>query len=751
MNLPNLPFLKKKKESEYFLSLVLRDEKVSAVVFEQIEGKVNVVGEHVEHFKEAIEDATDEELLDVIDKAVSTAEKNLPEGAESQKTIFGVKNDWIENGKIKKDYLLRLKKVSEELGFTPVGFLVIPEAIAHLLHKEEGAPPTAILCEIAKKRINLYLIKSGKVTDTNSGDFDGSPPVAVEGLLKHFEASGPLPSKIILFNGGDENLRQAFIAHKWDKNLKFLHVPQVLSLPLNFDARAVLAGAAQQMGFEVFEASVAKAQIQDLKETDQGGASADLAEEEEDKTLADAVSEFGFVPGDLLQKDKPKEEEEPRTAVSDNIEKPTVQDQFREIPEEVKFQTEQDKQLPQKASLLMASIVSGFKKINFRRILKSIVRSPKKFLIGTIPVILIILLLYFYFFARAATVTIDINSRQVDLTEDIVFSQSDETNASKNVVSAQFLTVSEDGKGSLATTGKKETGEKAKGTVTIFNSNDSAQTIPTGTELLSGDLVFLTDKAVTVASASGDIFSGTDPGTANVTLTAQTFGTDYNVSANTKFTLSGTSSVAAKNDNAFSGGTTKVLKVVSEEDIEKLEETLVKALEPKAKDDILKKAEDGSVILPNFISTTFKRQSFSKDEGDEANELSLTSTINFEGISYKGEDMKKFALDKFGEELEKGLTINSEKLLVNAKNLEKEGSEASAQITIKARLIPEIDEEEIAKEISGKSRNEASAIISKLPEVRNVNIKSSFDFIPFLPKNLPFMSGKITIVINSDG
>src|SRR3989344_1217703 len=166
MNVPNLPFLDKKKKSEYFLSLVLRDEKASAVVFEEIEGKVNVVGEHVENFKTSIENATEEELLNVIDKAVSTAEKTLPEGEESQKTIFGVKADWTDEGKIKKEILARLKKVSDELTFKPMGFLVIPEAIAHLLQKEEGAPVSAVLAEIGANKVSLYIIKGGKIIET---------------------------------------------------------------------------------------------------------------------------------------------------------------------------------------------------------------------------------------------------------------------------------------------------------------------------------------------------------------------------------------------------------------------------------------------------------------------------------------------------------------------------------------------------------------------------------------------------------
>ena len=51
MKFPKLPFSKKKEKDEYFLSLVLRDEKVSAVVFRETEGRADVAGEHNESFK----------------------------------------------------------------------------------------------------------------------------------------------------------------------------------------------------------------------------------------------------------------------------------------------------------------------------------------------------------------------------------------------------------------------------------------------------------------------------------------------------------------------------------------------------------------------------------------------------------------------------------------------------------------------------------------------------------------------------
>jgi len=752
MKLPNLPKFGKKGIEEYYLSLVLRNDKASAVIFNQDNGKINVVGEHIEHFKAPLDDVSDEELLDTIDKAVSVAEKNLPEGVESQKTIFGVGIEWTENGKIKKQYLDKLKKVSEELAFKPIGFLIVPEAIAHLMHKEEGAPVTALIAEFDRKRVIIYNLIAGKIVDSKSAPLSASPVKTVESLMKNLDSTTPLPERIILFDGGDESLQQDFISHKWDESLNFLHVPQVTTLPSNYDARAVLNGAGSQMGLEVFETSLLGAAAAHKLTKPHSEKKESVAAVEEDKTLAEAVSEFGFSDEDIGKKEKKE------TAIMDNIkevddsvnvENPKIQDQLQEIPEEVKLETTSDKNLPVKASLLMVSIRNGFGKIKIGGIFGRFKRSPKKFALLLIPLILLIILGYFYFFTRSATVTINVNSRQEQLTEDVTFSQTKATSAKDNIISSEFLTVSQDGKKSTPTTGKKETGEKAKGTVTIFNNTDSTITFTTGTLLANEDLTFLTDKAVTVASQSGEFEK--EAGKANVTATAKGFGTDYNVGVNTRFEVDGGSTFLAKNDNAFTGGTTKTLKIVSEEDTEKLAKDLEKDLEPKAKDSILKVAAEGSVVLPNFISSKFTKESYSKDIGQEANEVSLTGVISFEGISYKKEEMEKYALEKFAEKLADDMTINSDALLITAKKLEKDKNGATGELTIKAGLVPKINEDELAKQISGKSNQDVINELSKLSDVRSIDISSTFDFLPFIGSRLPFSSSKIIIIVDQDG
>lgn len=763
MNVPNLPFLEKKKsKSEYFLSLVLRDEKASAVVFEETDGKINVVGEHVAHFKTSIEDASEEELLNVIDEAVSTAEKSLPEGEESQKTIFGVKETWIEDGKIKKDYLIKLKKISDELDFKPMGFLVIPEAICHLLQKEEGAPISAILTEIGTKYITASLVKAGKILETKSAETHESLPKTLDTLLKHFTTAEILPSRIAIFNGGSEKIAQEFITHRWSKELGFLHMPQIVNLPANYDARAVLNGAAKQMGFEVLEASLVKA----VKEDNLEGAdalsmavendqelpttkkSAVLNEEEEDKTLGEVLEaqEFGFSEKDI----KPKTE--PKTAVDEEIQSDNIKIAKQiEEPEEVKIKNTDKRSLPINAAAISVAMKSVIAKIRFGKILNFAKSSPKIFVIGVIPILILFLVIVFYIFLRTATVTLSINAKETEKTEDVTFSESGETNTSRNVISAQFITVSEDGKVSTATTGKKETGEKAKGTVTIFNNNDNAKTIPVGTIITSSnDLKFLTDKAVTVASASGDIFSGTDPGKVNVTVTAEKHGTNYNLPSNTKFTVEGSSSIAAKNDDPFSGGTKKEIKVVAKADVDKLTKEIQKQLENDAKENIQKKATSGSVVLPNFISVSFDRRSFSKDIDDEANEVSLTATISFQGVSYKKSELVAYAKNKLRENIEPDMTIDEDNIEVEASEIKKDGDETTAKVKIKAGLIPKIEEEEIAKKIAGKSFEEAEKELSSIPELANTDF-DVFLNLPLLPKKLPFSSGKIKVVINKNG
>ena len=747
MKLPNLSFLrviKKKKKSEYFLSLVLRDEKASAVVFNEVQNRVSVVGEHNQPFKTSLDRADDEELLNVIDRAVSIAEKSLPDGEESQKTIFGVKQDWVVDGKIKPEYLTKLKKVSDELQFKPVGFLVITEAITHLLQKEEGAPVSAILTEIGHRNITVSVIKSGKILETKSTPLTQHIPGTVDSLLKHFTLVEVFPPRIIIFDGGNDKLQQDFIAHRWSPELDFLHVPQISNLPANFDARAVLNGAASQMGFEILTATLIKSEREDMQEPAEIN---DDIQVEEDLTLEEAASEFGFSQTDVSEKPKTAVDESVDTQInSDNI---TPADQFRQIPEESKIENSNKRALGFSAAAFGISMKTFLNKIHLGKLLKD-GSSRKKLLIISIPLILFVGVLLYYALARTATVNLGVKSENIDKTETITFSKESETNPSKNILNVQFIENTQDGKISTATTGTKETGEKAKGSVIVFNSSDSGKTLSAGTVLTSSnDLVFTTDKAVTIASASGNL-EGTQNGKAEVTVTAEKFGTNYNLPSDTKFTIAQTSELAAKNDKAFTGGTKKEIKIVAQKDLDKLTKDLQKQLEKQAQTEINSKANSQVSILPDFVTTTFDRKSFSRKVDEEATEVSLTGTIKFEAVSYTNSDLVEFAKIKLSENIPDNMIIDPQKVTAQASNLTQKDGEASAKVTISAAVLPKIDPNEIAKQITGKSIKVAIKDLQNIPEVEKVNIRVFYN-LPLLPQRLPFSSKKIKVEIDKNG
>src|SRR3972149_9479387 len=160
-----LSSLDKKEKPDYVLSLILRNEKAKAVVFEKIGNTIKYVNEAEEEFENTIEDASTEEFLNVLDKAITGAESALPQNIETHKTLFALKQSWVEDSKIKKDYLEKLKKTGENLALDPIGFLVFSESIINLIHKEEGAPVSAILVEFGKKYLTVTLVRSGKIRE----------------------------------------------------------------------------------------------------------------------------------------------------------------------------------------------------------------------------------------------------------------------------------------------------------------------------------------------------------------------------------------------------------------------------------------------------------------------------------------------------------------------------------------------------------------------------------------------------------
>ncbi len=788
MRLP-IPFLHKNKKSKIcYLALLLTSEKVCAVILEELDGKIKILSRRNQLFKDIIENIPLEDLIETADHALSRALEVLPPDIELHKTVFGVKENWLdeESKKIKKAYLQKLKKVCDGLDLAPVGFMVIKEAIVNLIQQEQGAPLSAILVELGGKQVTLTLFRGGRSVQTVEGAMEGSPVLTVNALLNQFTAE-VLPARIILYDTNiNEALVQQFIKHQWSKILPFLHMPQISVLPEDFESRAIVFGVSQQMGLEVvnnddtqiktFDNRVALSGSEDESHESRKGK---LNEDSENAPSINIIpsENFGFiVDADIAEvgenHKRPiteiNDEEIPSTTglprspsvMSSGSNDLTVarndkKDQAGNSDEEIKHENVSSETLYEEDSSEHGKKGNIFKNMHLPSI--SVPSIPSLWLRGIIiPIFILGVIIggayYFYFYKVTAMVILTLKPKEVTKNMDIVFASDEDKDFSNNILSAKEVSDTTDGDMSGSATGKKDVGENASGTVTLYNNNiDSDSDLSKGTTIKSeNSLSFLLTKDVIVASAAGDVFSGTKPGTAKVDVTAGDIGTKYNLPSGTKFSVAGQASVAGKNDTAFSGGSSKSVTVVSKDDLTKLKNDLLKSLEEKANEALAIRAKVDNTLIPLVLSTDVKTSKYDKNAGDEAKNVKLSATISYTGLSYQINDAKEFAKTLLEKEYGKNKTFNEDTLKINLKNTEKKNQkQVSATLAITVSLLPKIETSEISKKLSGKTRQEVAAILSRYPQLAGTDIVYRPNIF-YLGALFPVLPSHVVVTLSSN-
>ncbi len=763
MNLPiKLPFLEKKSKTEYYLAILLRDEKVTAITFKQNSGNIAIINSFDQPLDSLIEHTGIDTLVESLDKAISRAEETLPPNIETQNTVFGVKDTWVEDKTIKKDYLKKLKYVSEKLDLIPIGFIVLSEAIAHLIHQEEGAPVSALLTEVGDKTVTVSLFRAGKLIETRHQEIETTAMEAVDHALRQFERVEIFPSRVVLFHTvtqqekeRNDELAQEFIAHQWSKGLPFLHVPQVSILPLGFDGKAMVAGAATQLGYSTTGITVAHAteiqnvdQVENRHEEKHHKVSHHKEElpNQNEEDIPAAADNFGFVINKDIASEEKSKNEPPKELADETVQSETFTEEKLDHVESEQNEYQEEKRETRKKISLFA-LLAVFKKFHIPGI-KAIPLKNRFLFVPPIILLFCIGILLLYIFTVKATVTLGIAPIQADETAKLTFTLDGENEFENNILKASTVSLSLEGSVTTDATGEKEIGNKAKGTVTMYNSGNAKKTLKEGTAITSDNgLSYVTDKEVSVASASGDIFSGIKSGTAQVSVTAKKIGTEYNLPSNTKFSIEGNNDIAAKNDAAFSGGSKKKVTVVTKKDTDKLLADLPKKLQTNAKEALEDKKPAEDMLLGDFIETKVEKSSFDKDIDEEAKSVTLKGTVKFTSFTYNASNMESFTQTLLAKKYTPNQYSFHKEPIVTITNVKKiSDKELSGVAEIKTGLVPKLDTAKIAKDLAGKSFTQAQEYSKSLSQVQNMQIQLHPD-LPLIPKLLPRMTNNIQVIV----
>lgn len=625
-------------------------------------------------------------LISAIDTTISEASGRVDEGGKIlvNKVILGLPVSWVKDEKIDVEKMTWIRRISEKLKLTPVGYVVTFEAVVRFVQHKEGVPLTAITLGFWPDILEMSLVRLGKiegsVTVSRSQNLTDD---VVEGLSR-FPAVDMLPSRMLLYDSGIdlEEVKQLLLSYPWltpTRKFGFLHFPKVEILPGDFTIRAIALSGGTEVAVSLGMLEKPEIPANEIHQTE---------------TLT--AENFGFTSEDI--RNKPVVVEAEVVPV--------------EVPE-----TEKPKFVLPKFTLPHPNVHLSFKwGINL-----------------LILLFVLIGLLGFVWAVPKAKINLAFQTTLIDNTflTDLA-TQSVEASATETL--------------SASTTGTKIVGDKATGSVSISNALDIPKNFPAGTTIYSpSGLKFILDNDVKVASASGSA-GNLVVGKTAVKVTASQVGTGSNLSALTDFRV-GTfaiTQISAQNEQAFSGGSSREVKAVTKADVDTLRSQILDKAKVNAKQQLIDKTASQKLIPDSIVTQTIS-EDLDHKIGDAAENVNLKLTVRSKGLVVNNADLDKAINSEINPLIPAGFKSTSVEIgNLNVKKTTSDTSQISVSVIVKT--VPQIDSQEVAKNIAGKNLENARKYLQALPAIAKIDFKIT-PSLPIITSRLPFRSGRIEVLI----
>lgn len=386
-----------------------------------------------------------------------------------------------------------------------------------------------------------------------------------------------------------------------------------------------------------------------------------------------------------------------------------------------------------------AAAPKGTKVPNFNQL-------QKRLLIGGGVLALLLLGYVLNFFLKTATVTLYARGTRVAAAFDFtVDPAAKDTDFNKAVLAGQKLEVNKDLTTNVPATGKKDVGTKASGSVTIKNCDDTLEHgFPANSTVTSQGKNFKTNEAVTIpAGTFGSGLVCTSP-TVTVAVTAEQAGDGYNLGP-AAYTSPSLNSNYRINGGQMSGGTSRQLTVLSQEDVDKAKAELMKNEQEKAKQELEGRAASGYIVIKESYFEEAKSVTSNPAVGSEASTATVTVSVAYVQLAVNKAEYEKLVeaqeLAKIGEHNQ--IYDNG----IEGSKLTPAQREASGRQAFKfeaeAYAGQRIDTKALAKNLAGKRYSEAADIASRVEGVE----KAEVDISPGWNSRMPRLSGKIKVDI----
>jgi hypothetical protein len=747
-----------------WLILIEESESVVALLMpngQMVLGKPKVWGEDKKKLLDNLQ-ASQQECLSAV------ADIDSP-----QQAVFVFSPFWINSeGELLGSKKKLLKNICQKIKLQPLGFLVGDEVFSQFFDD-------FVAVYLGQDHMRVTVVKDRAVKnrqEMDNGEQFDIKDVSI--LLKQINSDVILPENLVFWGSYNKRVKSKLVDYDWKENGPFTKKPNLRTLEwtetFKYIGQLILkqSGAnASLVADNIIEADQVEAEIefndtqtvkqQSSKQTEPEAKEETKQNEDEEETeptqppeaqqSSDSDLPFGFVKRDLAGQEEDQDQVSEQQPPPET--KPKVENSQETNQSQPKMNTDsagrpltqvsQDQAQPKmaggqakKKSKTLKSMLPSFS-------LPKLPKIKNKKIFVFIPLILVGLglILGASWYLSKLDLEIYVTAKETTETKQVTLDpEADQLDVEQGIVPVEVVTAQVSGSQTRQTSGEKLIGEKATGEITIFNRTEERETFPAGTEIVGpGDFRFVLDNEVSVASKSADLTSGVDRwGEVTAQVTAADIGAEYNLAGESEFTIAGYSRTEflARNDEDFAGGTSREVQAVSEEDQSQLRNQLSKKLEEEllAK---LKEEIDDSRLIEGSIQTQVTSESFSAEVDDEVDELNLELELEGQAYELNEDRLKELAESVLSEDIEDGFILPSDSIEVEFQpNEDEDREEINGEIKMTGSLYPEIDKQEVAQAVAGKSKQSAKKTIRNYPRVYRFEdqfIPGFINWAPFYP------------------
>ncbi|MBI4023198.1 baseplate J/gp47 family protein [Candidatus Berkelbacteria bacterium] len=373
-------------------------------------------------------------------------------------------------------------------------------------------------------------------------------------------------------------------------------------------------------------------------------------------------------------------------------------------------------------------------------------------ILSLLTLLIALFLGWFFFLYPSATVVLTVATDPVNETVEVTVDNNlTEPDEATGHIPGQKFQSDVSAKAVFEATGTKDIGTKATGSIALENRLGETLTLPVGTTFARGTIVFRSTAAVTLpaATASLDPLGNpiVRPGTASVAVEAADPGAAANLVAG-EFTVTSLDTakqakVTAKSTAAFSGGESREVKIVTEEDIAAATASLAESHRSELTDR-LKAQANQFTVLGNTIEVETLDAVPSLAADSEANEFEVVGTVRSRAIGFEAHAYQAMVVALVNQRLGEGKTLvvtNADSVETSVGRTEYGNGLLILSGTIRSEAVQQLDHESLKALIAGQSVLAAETHLAEQEGIEQARVRVR----PSFRQSIPRSTAKISI------